>query len=267
MKKIVLPLAAMALVVLLSFGLAGSIPKDTPGLSAKPNIVFILADDMRKDDLKYMPKTRSVLKAKGMSFENAFVSHATCCPNRATIMRGQYPHNTGVWTNSDSSIGGRLAYKNNGNEQDNVATRLDGAGYRTGLFGKYLNGYKQTTGRPPGWDRWFAHVNGVGYYDYQINDNGTIKHYGSSSADYETHVMARHAMTFIDTSANAGVPFFAYVSPYAPHNVMKQGAPVPAPRDRHAYDGLKASHPPSFNERNVSDKPRWIHKLPRLGAC
>ena len=37
-------------------------------LTAKPNIVFILADDMRKDDLKYMPKTRSVLKTKGMSF-------------------------------------------------------------------------------------------------------------------------------------------------------------------------------------------------------
>src|SRR5215208_819575 len=139
-RKTVPALAAMTLALLLALGVAGSIPKDAGAPTAKPNIVFILADDMRKDDLKYMPKTRSVLKAKGMSFENAFVSHATCCPNRATIMRGQYPHNTGVWTNSNSSIGGRRAYKNNGNEQDNVATRLKAAGYRTGLFGKYLNG-------------------------------------------------------------------------------------------------------------------------------
>jgi len=76
-------------------------------------------------------------------------------------MRGQYSHNTGVWSNSstDSSsttAGGWPVYQQNGNEADNVATRLQAAGYRTGLFGKYLNGYDNTTYRPPGWDRWFA---------------------------------------------------------------------------------------------------------------
>ena len=65
-------------------------------------------------------------------------------------MRGQYSHNTGVWSNSSTdssftSIGGWQAYQHNGNEQDNVATRLQDAGYRTGLFGKYLNGYADTT--------------------------------------------------------------------------------------------------------------------------
>ena len=73
-------------------------------------------------------------------------------------MRGQYSHNTMVWTNENSSIGGWQAYKRYDNEEDNVATRLQALGYRTGLFGKYLNGYKDTTVRPPGWDRWFAHV-------------------------------------------------------------------------------------------------------------
>ncbi len=129
-------------------------------------------------------------------------------------MRGQYAHITQVWTNGGSS-GGWRAYRNNGLERDNVATRLDAAGYRTGLFGKYLNGYKDTTGRPLGWDRWFAHVNGIDYYDYQINDDGTTKHYGSISGAYETDVMANHAKNFIAASANAGVPFFAYVAPYA----------------------------------------------------
>ena len=261
MKKIVLALASMALVVLLSLGTSGSMPRDAQALTAKPNIVFILADDMRKDDLKYMPKTRSVLKAKGKSFQNAFVSNALCCPARATIMRGQYSHNTHVWTNG-GSIGGWQAYKNNGNQQDNVATRLNAAGYRTGLFGKYLNGYRQTTGRPPGWDRWFAHVNGIGYYDYQINADGTTRHYGSRSAAYETDVIANHAKTFIDKSASAGTPFFAYVAPHAPH------APAtPAPRDLHTHDGLKAPRSPSFNEKSVSDKPPWIRQLPRLSTA
>jgi N-acetylglucosamine-6-sulfatase len=150
MRKIVLPLAWVALVVLLSLGVSCSEPRNTGVLTAKPNIVFILADDMRKDDLKYMPKTRSVLKTKGMSFENAFVSNALCCPSRATIMRGQYSHNTGLWSNmANTSEGGWQAYRNNGLEQDNVATRLDAAGYRTGLFGKYLNATTRATPTSP----------------------------------------------------------------------------------------------------------------------
>jgi arylsulfatase A-like enzyme len=233
-------------------------PKDVEALTAKPNIVFILADDMQKGDLKYMPKTRSVLKDKGMTFQNAFVSTPLCCPSRATIMRGQYAHNTGVWSNKGSS-GGLRAYRNNGNEKDNVATRLDAAGYRTGLFGKYLNQYSGTKGKPPGWDRWFAHTRGSRYYNYKINDDGRIINYGSTSADYETDGIAKHAKTFIGTTAKAGMPFFAYVAPRAPHSPA-----TPATRDKHTYDGLKAPRLPSFDEQNVADKPPWIRKLPRL---
>jgi N-acetylglucosamine-6-sulfatase len=258
MRRTVTLSVAVAFAVLLVSGVWGSAAREAAGATDEPNIVFILADDMRKDDLKYMPKTLSVLRDKGMSFSNAFVSNALCCPTRATIMRGQYSHNTGVWTNKGSS-GGLQAYRNKGNEKDNMATRLDAAGYRTGLFGKYLNGYPGTTDEPPGWDSWFAHTDGAPYYDYKINYDGRIIHYGSTSADYETDVIADHAKTFIGASANAGVPFFAYVAPRAPHSPT-----TPATRDKHAYDGLKARRLPSFNEKNVADKPPWIRKLPRL---
>src|SRR5829696_3330195 len=264
MRKIILSLASVALVVLLSLGLSGSMPREVGALSAKPNIVFILADDMRKDDLKYMPKTRSALQDKGMSFENAFVSHALCCPSRATIMRGQYAHNTHVWSNgstdsSSTTSGGLQAYKDNGGEQDNVATRLDAAGYRTGLFGKYLNGYDGST-KPTGWDRWFGGVmGGDEYYNYDVNDDGTLRHFGTTSSDYSTDVISRKTNTFISSSASLGTPFFAYVAPVAPH------APsTPAPRDVNTFDGEKAPRLPSFNERDVSDKPSWIRQLPRL---
>jgi len=133
----------------------------------QPNIIFILTDDMREDDLNtYMPKTTTKLVAKGMSFENAFVSNPLCCPSRATIMRGQYSHNTDVWFNNnvfdpDPNVrdGGWEGYNGNGYESDNLATRLQDAGYSTGLFGKYLNGYGATTVPttvPPGWEDWFA---------------------------------------------------------------------------------------------------------------
>jgi N-acetylglucosamine-6-sulfatase len=74
-----------------------------------------------------------------MRFQRAFVSVSLCCSSRATIMRGQYAHNSGVWTNGDGIDGGWQGYKTHGGEQDNLATRLHDAGYRTGLFGKYLN--------------------------------------------------------------------------------------------------------------------------------
>jgi N-acetylglucosamine-6-sulfatase len=258
MRRTVTLLAAVALALLVVSGVWGSAAGEVKGTTAKPNFVFILADDMRKDDLKYMPKTRSALGDKGMTFSSAFVSNALCCPTRATIMRGQYAHNTGVWSNKGSS-GGLRAYRGNGNEKDNVATRLDATGYRTGLFGKYLNQYSGTKGKPPGWDKWFAHTHGSRYYNYKINDDGKIINYGSTSADYETDGIADHAKTFIRTTAKAGVPFFAYVAPRAPHSPA-----TPATRDRHTYDGLKAPRLPSFDEKNVSDKPPWIRKLPRL---
>jgi N-acetylglucosamine-6-sulfatase len=232
--------------------------------SDKPNIVFVLTDDMRKDDLEYMPKTKKLLQARGMTFQNAFVSNALCAPSRATIMRGQYSHNNGVWsngpTNNASTSGGWQTYQSTGDELDNVATRLHDAGYRTALIGKYLNGYESTTDVPPGWDRWFAAVDPTTFRTvaYDINDDGSLRHYGTSDSDYKTDVLSRKTNAFITDSAPGG-PFFAYVAPVAPHEPA-----TPAPRDEDTYDGLHAPRSPSFDEKDVSDKPSWIRQLPRL---
>jgi N-acetylglucosamine-6-sulfatase len=263
MRKTSAVLASVALIILLSLGLSGSMPTHAEALTAKPNIVFILADDMRKDDLQYMPRTRNLLQEEGMTFQNAFVSNALCCPSRATTMRGQYSHNTHVWTNVNSATGGWQAYNASGDESDNVATRLRSVGYRTALIGKYLNGYHDTRYRPPGWSRWFATFDGTGgvfrYFDYDVNDQGYIKHYGTRVKDYKTDVLSRKTDAFISNSASRGRPFFAYVTPIAPHLPSR-----PAPRDAHDFDGLKAPRSPSFDEANVSDKPPWIQQLPDL---
>jgi N-acetylglucosamine-6-sulfatase len=250
-------------------GMTASHPESSLAKTAsKPNIIFILTDDMRKDDLnaRYMPKTSSLLADQGMSFENAFVSTPVCCPSRATIMRGQYAHNTGVWFNTnhfnpDPAVpdGGWEGYNGNGYEEDNVATRLhdETVGYRTGLFGKYLNGYDGRT-VPPGWDDWFA-TSGRQYFDYDVNDNGTIVHYGSEESDYSTDVLSEQTQQFIGESVALGKPFFAYVAPKAPH-----GPSTPAPRDLQTFDGEQAPRLPSFDEEDVSDKPPWIQSLRRL---
>jgi arylsulfatase A-like enzyme len=144
-----------------------------------------------------------------------------------------------------------------------VATRLDAAGYRTGLFGKYLNDYDDSTGVPPGWDRWFA-LTGLRsnkYFGYDVNDDGTLRHFGTRDRDYQTDVLKRQAKAFVGASVNQGEPFFAYVAPYAPHQPA-----TPAPRDLHTYDGVNAPRPPSFDEADVSDKPPWIRQLPQLST-
>jgi arylsulfatase A-like enzyme len=194
-----------------------------------------------------------------MQFQNAFVSYPLCCPSRATIMRGQYAHNTGVWSNVAGPDGGWQGYVNHGHEQDNVATRLHDAGYRTGLFGKYLNPYEGTT-VPQDWDDWFALMQpGDGFFDYYVNDNGTKKYFGNSDSDYSTDVFSKETQTFIDGSVGADKPFFAYVAPKAPHLPA-----IPAPRHVGAFDGEKAPRLPSFNEEDVGDKPPSIQSLPLL---
>ena len=173
-------------------------------------------------------------------------------------MRGQYSHNNGVWSDSstDSSSttsGGWQAYQQNGNEADNVATRLQGVGYRTALFGTYLNRYDNTTYVPPGWDRWFGAftLGGLHYFDYGVNDQGTITHYGARASDYSTDVISRQADAFISNSASQGTPFFAYVATIAPT------IRPPRPRATRTTTMASAAHacPPSTRPTSQTNRP------------
>jgi arylsulfatase A-like enzyme len=115
MRRMVLPLTSVGFAVMLSLAVAllsgaytDSVPTADAQTASKPNFVFILADDMRKDDLRYMRKARSLLGNQGKTFANAYVSYGLCCPSRATILRGQYAHNSGVWNNSAPRGVGRV---------------------------------------------------------------------------------------------------------------------------------------------------------------
>jgi N-acetylglucosamine-6-sulfatase len=111
---------------------------------------------------------------------------------------------------------------------------------------------------PPGWDKWFATFT-FDYFNYDVNDNGTIRHFGTRDSDYLTDVLRRQTQSFIGTSVDDGRPFFAYVAPITPH-----GPATLAPGDLHTYDGEQGPRLPSFNEADISDKPPWIQSLPEL---
>jgi arylsulfatase A-like enzyme len=221
-----------------------------------PNIVLILTDDQRWDTLRYMPHVRADLMSKGMTFANAFVSNPLCCPSRSTILTGNYSHTTGVYTNSLPN-GGWPAFHDGGAEASTIAMWLHDAGYHTSLLGKYLNHYgTHNAFVPPGWDHWAVFEQESPYYDYTLNVDGSFVSYGHRAADYSTDVLAGLAVQDIE-QVPANQPLFLYLAPSAPH-----GPAIPAPRD---LDTVSAGgfHPaPSFNERNMRDKPRYLRRLP-----
>jgi arylsulfatase A-like enzyme len=232
----------------------------------RPNVLFVLTDDMRLDDLQYVPQIRQLIGGQGMTFDNEFDNVTLCCPARTSILRGQYSHNTGVLTNDGTNGGFETAHADNV-EQSTVATAMHNAGYLTGLFGKYLNGYPNTASPsyvPPGWDRWSSSTKGNAYgeFDYTLNEDGKQVVYGSAPEDYGTDVYSRQTRDLIDQARVAGKPFFAYLSVYAPHQPA-----TPAPQDANTFPGLEAPRGPAANEADVSDKPQFIRDLPVMGPA
>jgi N-acetylglucosamine-6-sulfatase len=153
----------IALVVFLCLAVcsAGSTTLREAEAATRPNILFVLTDDQEPRSLARMGKVQSRLVDEGVRFEHAFVTTPTCCPSRATFLRGQYAHNHGTLTGpeGDPPTGGWQQFRSDGRERSTIATWLDSAGYKTGYMGKYLNGYgdeRTTTHVPPGWDRWWG---------------------------------------------------------------------------------------------------------------
>ncbi len=228
---------------------AAALARAARAAHTRPNIVLILTDDQRWDTLWAMPQVEARLAARGVTFDNGFVTNSLCCPSRTTILTGQYSHTTGVYTVAPPH-GGFPVFR----DGSTIATWLHDDGYRTALIGKYLNDYAKAAHRgyvPPGWDRWFAFAENNGhYYDYDVSDNGHIRSYGDRPADYSTDVLAGQAVSFIH---NTNGPLFLYFATSAPHRPA-----IPAPRDLHAFGDLSPFRPLSYDERDTADKPAYV---------
>jgi len=220
-----------------------------------PNIVLVLVDDGRVDDLATMPGVRQQIGAAGVSFSDFYAPFPLCCPARATLLTGQYAHNHGVLGNTAPG-GGFRKFR----DQSTLATWLTPT-YRTGLVGKYLNGYAPPY-RPPGWDEWMVPSSMYGY-------TGTrwYVHRGSGGGyqtipGYQTDTIGALASDFIARNAPRDEPFFLYTSIVAPHDGLPRdpddvsGFPSPyvKPLYRDRFVDLSNTDP-SFNEADVSDKP------------
>ncbi|MCQ8828657.1 sulfatase family protein [Streptomyces malaysiensis] len=243
----------------------GSADADASRSGKKPNIVYVLTDDLAWNLVEYMPHVQR-MREKGTTFTNFFATDSLCCPSRTSLLTGQYPHNTGVFTNGGDD-GGYRAFMKNRNEEKTFGPALQRAGYRTGFMGKYLNGYqpedKNGTSKPyvpSGRDEW--DVAGAGYneYDYDLNENGKVVPYGKAPEDYLTDVLSKKATSFIGSSAAEKKPFMLEVATFAPH-----GPYTPAPRDKDKFPGLEAPRTDAY-DKATGDAPKWQSTLSPLTA-
>lgn len=195
----------------------------------RANVVLIVSDDQGYADISCYPHPDEVstpsldrLAAGGVRMTNGYASCPVCAPTRAGLLTGRYQQRFGFYTAADSRTGLPRS-------ETTLAELLRGAGYATGVFGKWHLGYD-----PPfrplerGFDTFYGFL-GHGAHDYfklaitdavhsiyrdrePVNDSG-----------YLTRNITREAVAFIE--ANRRRPFFAYVPYNAVHN------PIQAPQE------------------------------------
>jgi N-acetylglucosamine-6-sulfatase len=254
----------------------GGISAQDAGQAARgPNVVVIMTDDQRFDDMAAMPKTNSFIRDAGVGFTHYFSSYPVCCPARATYFTGQYAQNHGVrclypWCHGGY---GRL------NQRNYLPVWLQKAGYATAHIGKFLNGYGKERGTsldPNGWSEWYGLVDHSTYrmWGYKIrekgpgDEQGTTRTYGKVMSRrpelYQTDVLTNKAVDFIRRRGPDARPFFLSVAYLAPHHESgktqeRTGQLVraaPKYRDRYANEPLP--RPPNYNELDVRDKPPFL---------
>jgi N-acetylglucosamine-6-sulfatase len=259
--------------------------------SAAPNIVVILTDDQEDTgSVAYLPKVKA-LAEQGVTFENSFVNFSLCAPSRSSFFTGQAAHNHGIKSNEVKKAGGWENFRKN--EANVLPVWLKAAGYETALMGKYVNGYgvgqpprassaaywanaantwfgigspDKQHWVPPGWDLWYAftNVSSRPYYDYSINENGELHHFGQAASDYSTDVLKNRAVRFIKDEAGSSAPFFMLIATPAPHGDRGKEPAIPSSAYAQAFTNIKLPTTPAFNEADVSDKPPKIAKRPSL---
>jgi N-acetylglucosamine-6-sulfatase len=276
----------------------------------RPNFVVIQTDDQTLDQLyatytppggspiPAMPNTLASIAGKGMTFNRYYVSYPLCCPSRVSLLTGRYAHNHNDRGNVPPN-GGFTGFAYRQAYSHNIATWLQGAGYRTIHVGKFLNGYGDDPfddGKtvPPGWNAWHTVLNADThhyFYGYTLNDNGSLdgpigdsgswdtREYGprddfgcpfaplnGQPCLYEDDVFTRIASEEMQGTPE-GQPFYLQLDYTAPHGDFRRPAgPEPATRHYDSFAGAAYPHGPSegFNEGNVNDKPRFIREAAYL---
>ena len=217
-----------------SIALHGCASTPQPGSrAARANIVLIMADDMGYSDIgcygsEIRTPTLNKLAASGLRFTH-FYNTARCCPTRASLMTGLYPHQTGIGHMTGDK--GRKGYRGDLNKNCvTIAQVLKGAGYSTYMSGKWHvtkhiapEGPKHNWPRQRGFDKFYGTIFGAGsFYDPSTltRDNTMISPLNDPEYQpkdyYYTDAISDNAIKFI-SGHDPSNPFFLYVAYTAAH--------------------------------------------------
>jgi arylsulfatase A-like enzyme len=206
-----------------------------------PNIIFILVDDMRWDELALtghpFAKTPNLdrLGREGVTFHNAFVCTPLCSPSRASFLTGQYPHTHWIINNDRNGLS-VISHK-----LVTFPQVLRKAGYETAFIGKWHMGDDDT--RRPGFDHWISFRGQGLFIDPVVNVNGQRRQY----TGYMTDLLNRWAEEFVDRKHDR--PFLLYLSHKAVHKPY-----IPAERHMNLYS-VQRYVPPKSADDDLKGKP------------
>jgi arylsulfatase A-like enzyme len=278
----------------------------------KPSFVVVQTDDETLEELYdgvrmlngneefAMPNTLQMLGEKGITFNRYYTPYSLCAPSRVSLLTGRYAHNDHVQGNVPPN-GGWTGFQSRQAYSHNLATWLQGAGYRTIHIGKILNGYGDApyspgTEEPPGWSSWHTILNSDTNhyaYGYLLNNNGVVEGPYGDSGSWETreygaiddagcpYAPLNGQPCYFETdkfnqlaveelaATSPEQPFYMQVDYTSPHgDFRKPAGPQPATRDIGRFAGapLPDGRAEGFNEGNVNDKPRFIREAPYLSA-
>ncbi len=235
----------------------------------RPNIVFILIDDLRWDELGFTGhpfiKTPNIdrIGREGARFRNAFVTTPLCSPSRAGFLTGQYAHTHGITDNVNRSAASHRLVT--------FPRLLHDSGYETAFIGKWHMGNDDAP--RPGFDRWVSFKGQGTYLDPEINEDGK----SVRPSGYITDILSGYAVEFIRRRHEK--PFLVYLAHKAIHPEVTQNNDgsvnladsekfIPAGRHKDLYAGRAIPRRLNYG-RPPEGKPalqRRIGDLPPLGA-
>lgn len=206
----------------------------------RPNVVYVLCDDLRADCLGIAGhphlKTPNIdrIAKEGVYFKNAFCTTSLCSPSRASILSGRYAHSHGVLNNFTEYPAGLPSFPR----------QLQAAGYETAYIGKWHMGEENDAPRP-GFDYFVTHKGQGKYFDTEFAINGERK----VLPGYYTHVVTQLAEDWLQRKR--GKPFLLMLGHKAPHSFY-----TPEEKYAHSFDDVKIEYPASAFQ--LDDKPAWF---------
>lgn len=210
----------------------------------RPNVVYILCDDLRPDALGCYgsPHVKTphidALASQGVRFQNTFCTTSLCSPSRASILSGLYAHTHGVINN----------FTEFPNDLPSFPRQLHDAGYATAYIGKWHMGEENDAPRP-GFDYFVTHKGQGKYFDTEFNLNGRER---KVLPGYYTSVVTGLALDWLKTQPQ-GKPWLLCLGHKAPHSFY-----FPEPKYAHAFDDVRVPYPASAF--HLDDKPDWIRQ-------